>query len=227
MKIFIDTASVEEITRYANMGFIDGVTTNPALMATEKRTAIDVIQEIVKIVDGPISVEVVSTDTDGMIAEARHLAGLHENIIVKFPATPNGFEALNIATGLGIEINFTMIYTANQALLAAKLGATYVSPFVGRLDATSTDGSELIGEIVTIIDNYGFATEVLAASMRNPIYVKHAALAGAHAATIPPAVLKQMLESEMTEMSLAGFLKQWETLPEASRASLFDMGDGD
>ena len=226
MKIFIDTANVDEITHYANFGFIDGVTTNPALMATEKRTAIDVIQEITKIVDGPISVEVVATETDRMVAEARHLALLHDNIVVKLPAIPAGFEALNVVSNMGIKVNFTMIYTANQALLAAKLGATYVSPFVGRLDVTSTGGAELIEEIVTIYDNFGFDTEVLAASMRNSIYVKFAALAGAHAATIPPAVLKAMIESEMSQISLDGFLAQWETLPEASKASLFDGVEG-
>jgi transaldolase len=204
------------------MGFIDGVTTNPALMATEQRTALDVIKEIVEIVDGPISVEVVATETARMVAEARHLASLHENIVVKLPAIPAGFEALNIVTNLGIKVNFTMIYTANQALLAAKLGTTYVSPFVGRLDVTSTGGVELIEEIVTIYDNYGFGTQVLAASMRNSIYVKFAALAGAHAATIPPDVLKVMIESEMSQVSLDGFLEQWETLPEASKTSLFD-----
>ena len=226
MKIFIDTASVDEIARYANLGFIDGVTTNPALMATEQRSAIDVISEIVKIVDGPISVEVVSRDASRMVAEARHLASLHENIVVKLPAIPAGFEALNVVTGLGIKVNFTMIYTANQALLAAKLGATYVSPFVGRLDVTSTGGPELISEIVTIYENYGFETQVLAASMRNSLYVKYAALAGAHAATIPPSVLKEMLESEMTQLALDGFLAQWETLPTESKASLFDGVEG-
>ena len=222
MKIFIDTANVDEITKYADLGIIDGVTTNPALMATEQRTAIDIIHEIVKIVDGPISVEVVSTEAGRMVAEARHLASLHENIVVKLPAIPAGFEALNVVVREGIKVNFTMIYTANQALLAAKLGATYVSPFVGRLDVTSTGGAELIEEIVTIFDNYGFETQVLAASMRNSIYVKYAALAGAHAATIPPVVLKAMIESEMSQISLDGFLEQWETLPEASKASLFD-----
>ena len=222
MKIFIDTANVDEITKYADLGIIDGVTTNPALMATEQRTAIDIIHEIVKIVDGPISVEVVSTEAGRMVAEARHLASLHENIVVKLPAIPAGFEALNVVIREGIKVNFTMIYTANQALLAAKLGATYVSPFVGRLDVTSTGGAELIEEIVTIFDNYGFEAQVLAASMRNSIYVKYAALAGAHAATIPPVVLKAMIESEMSQISLDGFLEQWETLPEASKASLFD-----
>jgi len=225
MKIFIDTANVDEIIKYANMGVIDGVTTNPALMATEQRTAIDVIHEIIKIVDGPISVEVVSTDTDGMVKEARHLASLHENIVVKLPAIPDGFAALNTVTQMGIDVNFTMIYTANQALIAAKLGAKYVSPFVGRLDATSTNGSELIREIVHIFDIFGFDTQVLAASMRNQIYVKEAALAGAHVATIPPNVLEAMLESEMSKASLRGFLDVWETLPEESRASLFDFED--
>ena len=223
MKIFIDTANVDEIIKYANVGFIDGVTTNPALMATEQRTAIDVIHEIVKIVDGPISVEVVSTDYDGMVKEARHLASLHDTIVVKLPAIPEGFRALNTVSEMGIRVNFTMIYTANQALIAAKLGATFVSPFVGRLDATSTQGSDLIREIVAIYDIHGYETEVLAASMRNQIYVKEAALAGAHAATIPPNVLEAMLESEMSKASLDGFLAQWETLPEDSRASLFDF----
>ena len=223
MKIFIDTANVDEIIKYADYGFIDGVTTNPALMATEQRTAIDIIHEIVKIVDGPISVEVVSTETDAMVKEARHLASLHENIVVKLPAIPDGFRALNTVTELGIRTNFTMIYTANQALVAAKLGATYVSPFVGRLDATATAGSDLVREIVALYDIHAFDTQVLAASMRNEIYVKEAALAGAHAATIPPSVLEAMLDSEMSKASLRGFLDQWETLPAESRASLFDF----
>jgi len=221
LKIFIDTANIEDIAFYAQFGIIDGVTTNPALLAKEKRSAIDVVKEIVDIVDGPISVEVVSLDAASMVSEAKQLAQLHENIVVKVPAIAEGLKALKNISKAGIKTNVTMIYTANLALLAAKLGATYVSPFIGRLDATSTEGSALIEEIVTIFDNYRFSTEVLAASMRNSIYVKHAALAGAHAATIPPATLKEMLECELTESALTGFLKQWEELPDDFRKSLF------
>lgn len=221
MEIFLDTANVDDIKRFNRMGIIDGVTTNPALIAREGRDFRKIVEEICSIVDGPISSEVISTDADNMVREARMIAKIHKNIVVKIPAIPAGFEALNVVAKEGIRTNFTIVYTANQALLAAKAGATYVSPFIGRLDVTSTSGSELIREIVQIYRNYSFETKVLAASMRNAIYVKDAALAGAHVATIPPDVLDQMLESELSWLGLKGFLKDWETLPEEKR-SYFD-----
>ncbi|NQT49977.1 fructose-6-phosphate aldolase [Candidatus Kuenenbacteria bacterium] len=211
MEIFLDTANLEEIRKYAKIGIIDGVTTNPALIAKEEgKDFKELIKEICEIVDGPISAEVISMDADGMIREARELAQMHRNIIVKIPAIPAGFEATKALSKEGIKTNVTILYTTNQALLAAKAGATYVSPFIGRLDATSTSGSDLIREIVTVFKNYNFSTKVLAASMRNEIYVKDAALAGAHVATIPPDVLEQMMKSELTDLGLKDFLSQWE-----------------
>jgi transaldolase len=218
MEIFLDTANVEDIKRFARIGIIDGVTTNPALVAREGRDFKEVIEEICSIIDGPISAEVVSTDVKGMIDEARQIAKIHKNIVVKIPATVEGFEALNVVAKEGIKVNFTIVYTTNQALLAAKAGAAYVSPFVGRLDATSTHGNDLISEIVQVYENYDFDTKVLAASMRNEIYVKETALSGAHVATIPPEVLDAMMDSELTKISLKGFLADWETLPEEKRA---------
>ena len=217
MEIFLDTANVEDIRRFAKLGLIDGVTTNPALIAREGRDFREVVDEICTIVDGPISTEVISLDATSMIDEARMIAKIHPNIVVKIPATKAGYEALNVVSNEGIKTNFTIIYTANQAWLAAKAGATYVSPFVGRLDATSTHGSDLIEEIVQIFEIHGFVTKVLAASMRNEIYVKNAALAGAHIATIPPEVLDAMMESELTDVSLKGFLAEWEKLPQDKR----------
>jgi transaldolase len=217
MQIFLDTANVEDIRRFARLGLIDGVTTNPALIAREGRDFREVVDEICTIVDGPVSTEVISLDAESMIQEARLINKLHKNIVVKIPATKAGYEALNVVSKEGIKTNFTIVYTANQAWLAAKAGATYVSPFVGRLDATSTGGSELIEEIVQIFSIHGMESKVLAVSMRNEIYVKYAALAGAHIATIPPEVLDAMMESELTEVSLKGFLAEWEKLPQEKR----------
>jgi transaldolase len=213
MKIFIDTADINQIRKYAKFGFIDGVTTNPALLAKEDGYFLDVVKEIVEIIDGPISGEVVSLDTKGMVKEAKSLAKIHDRIVVKLPAIPAGFEALKIVSSEGIKTNFTVVYTANQALLAAKNGATYVSPFVGRLDAHAGSGLQLITEISKIFKNYEFKTQILAASMRNSLYVKEAALAGAHVATIPPEVIDDMMTSELSEVALKGFLEEWEKLP--------------
>lgn len=213
MKIFIDTADINQIRKYAKYGFIDGVTTNPALLASEGRSFLDVVKEIVEIVDGPISGEVVSLDVIGMVKEAKALAKIHSNIVVKLPSTKSGFEALKIVNSEGIKTNFTVVYSANQALLAAKNGATYVSPFVGRLDANAGHGSEIITEIAKIYKNYEFKTKILAASMRNSLYVKKAALAGAHVATIPPEVIDDMMTSELSDVALKGFLEKWENLP--------------
>ena len=216
MKIFLDTANIEEIEIFNKYGFIDGITTNPALIAKEGKDFKVVINQICDIIDGPISAEVVSKDVNGMI-EAKLISNIHENIIMKLPSIENGFEALKTISKNGIKTNFTVVYTTNQALLAAKLGATYVSPFVGRLDVNSTSGTNLIHEIVKVYKNYNLKTKVLAASMRNSIYVKEAALAGAHVATIPPEVLKQMMYSELSEIALDGFLKEWEKLPKEKR----------
>ena len=217
MKIFIDTADITKIRKYASFGFIDGVTTNPALLAKEGRHFSDVVREILDIIDGPISGEVVSLNSEDMISEARSLSKIHENIVVKLPAIPPGFEALKVISKEGIKTNFTVVYNANQALLAAKNGATYVSPFVGRLDANAGHGSKLIREIVKIYNNYEFDTKILAASMRNSLYVKEAALAGAHIATIPPEVIDDMMNSELSEVALRGFLDEWNKLPEESK----------
>ncbi len=217
MKIFLDTANIEDIKKFAQMGVIDGVTTNPALIAKEGKNFKEVVNEICSIIDGPVSAEVISTNAQQMIEEARKIAKIHKNIVVKIPATIEGYKALSVVAKEGIKTNFTIIYTSNQALIAAKLGATYVSPFVGRLDANSTSGNELIREIVTMYKNYNFETKILAASMRNVIYVKETALAGADVATIPPEVLEQMMNNELTNVSLDGFLKQWYELDEEKR----------
>lgn len=217
MKIFLDTANIEDIKKFAQMGVIDGVTTNPALIAKEGKNFKDVVNEICSIINGPVSAEVISTTSEKMIEEARKIAKIHKNIVVKIPATIEGYKALSVVAKEGIKTNFTIIYTSNQALIAAKLGATYVSPFVGRLDANSTSGNDLIREIVTMYKNYNFETKILAASMRNVIYVKETALAGADVATIPPEVLEQMMNNELTNVSLDGFLKQWYELDEEKR----------
>ena len=217
MKFFLDTANIEDIRRFAQMGVIDGVTTNPALIAKEGKNFKEVVNEICSIIDGPVSAEVISTNAQQMIEEARKIAKIHKNIVVKIPATIEGYKALSVVAKEGIKTNFTIIYTSNQALIAAKLGATYVSPFVGRLDANSTSGNDLIREIVTMYKNYNFETKILAASMRNVIYVKETALAGADIATIPPEVLEQMMNNELTNVSLDGFLKQWYELDEEKR----------
>lgn len=214
MKIFLDTADLEAIRKYSKMGFIDGVTTNPAILAREGKNFLDVVSEIVDLVNGPISGEVVSLEAEQMVLEGRALARVHESIVVKIPAIPAGFEALSILSAEGIKTNFTVVYTPNQALLAAKNGATYVSPFVGRLHANAGAGDEIISDIVRIYKNYGYSTQVLAASMRNSLYVQQAALAGAHAATVPPAVLDEMINSELSQVALSGFLSEWNRLPQ-------------
>ena len=209
MQIFIDTADTKEIKKFSKIGIIDGVTTNPALIAKSGGEFKETILKIVKIIDGPISVEVIRTDAKGMIEEGLVLSSIHPNIVVKIPATWEGIEAVKELSKKGVKTNLTIVYKTNQAILAAKAGATYVSPFVGRLDVTSTSGIDLIKEIVEVYRIYGFKTKVLAASMRNEIYVKMAALAGADAVTIPPNVLDQMMKSELTQLGLKGFLEDW------------------
>jgi transaldolase len=215
MKIFLDTANVNEIREAASWGILDGVTTNPSLIAREGRKFIDVVREITTIVDGPISAEVVSLEAKGMVEEALPLAGIHRNITIKIPMCLEGLKAVRVLAGRQIKTNVTLIFSANQALLAAKAGASFVSPFVGRLDDASHVGMDLIREIVPIYRNYDIETEVIVASVRNPLHVVEAAKAGAHIATIPFAVLKQMAAHPLTDLGIKKFLADWEKVPKA------------
>jgi transaldolase len=213
MKFFIDTADVKEIREAHALGLVDGVTTNPSLIAKSGRKFKDVIKEIVSIVDGPISAEVISLDAPGMIKEAKELVKIHKNIVVKLPMTPEGLKACHALTAKGIKTNVTLIFTPMQALLAAKAGATYVSPFVGRLDDISQDGMGIIEEIRTIFDNYGYMAEIIVASVRNPIHVLNSALIGADIATIPYSVMIQLAKHPLTDAGIAKFLSDWENVP--------------
>lgn len=213
MKFFIDTAEVKEIKEAAAMGLVDGVTTNPSLVAKSGRKFKDVLLEICDIVKGPVSAEVVSTNHDDMMKEAREYAALRPNIVVKVPLIPEGLKAIRTCTNEGIKTNCTLCFSATQALLAAKAGATYISPFVGRLDDISTDGMQLIGEIVQIYDNYAFETQVLVASVRHPMHVQQAALLGAHVVTAPLSVLLALSKHPLTDIGLEKFLKDWEKVP--------------
>ena len=214
MKFFIDTANIDEIRKANDMGVICGVTTNPSLIAKEGRDVYEVVAEIASIVDGPISGEVKATTTDaeGMIAEGREIAKIHPNMVVKIPMTVEGLKAVKVLSSEGIKTNVTLIFTANQALLAAKAGATYVSPFLGRLDDISTPGIDLIETIVQIFDNYGLETEIIAASIRNPIHVTDCALAGAHIATVPYAVIAQMTKHPLTDQGIEKFVKDYKAV---------------
>lgn len=213
MKIFIDTANIKEIREAYSWGVIDGVTTNPSLVAKEGKDFREVIEEICSIVDGPISAEAVSMDSEGMVEEARELSRIHRNIVVKIPMTSEGLKAVKKVSSEGIKTNMTLIFSPNQALLAAKAGATYVSPFVGRLDDISHVGIEIVGQIVEIFENYVFETEVIVASIRNPLHVVEAAMMGAHVATIPFSVLQQMLKHPLTDLGIKKFLEDWEKVP--------------
>lgn len=213
MKFFIDTADVNEIKDAAAMGLVDGVTTNPSLVARTGRKFQDVLLEICDLVPGPVSAEVVGTQLADMMREAKALAALRPNIVVKIPLIAEGLKAVRACTELGIKTNVTLCFSATQALLAAKAGATYISPFVGRLDDVSTDGMNLIAEILEIYDNYGFDTEVLVASVRHPVHVLEAAKLGAHVATCPHAVLLQLAKHPLTDLGLAKFLADWEKVP--------------
>jgi transaldolase len=213
VKLFIDTANVNEIREANSWGVICGVTTNPSLIAKEGRDFVEVVKEITDIVDGPISAEVISLDHEGMIKEARELAKIHKNIVIKIPMTIEGLKAVKVLSKEGIKTNVTLIFSSAQALLAAKAGATYVSPFLGRLDDIGQDGMYLIEEIVRIFDNYGIETEIIAASIRHPIHVEKAALAGAHIATVPFKVLEQMTKHPLTDIGIERFLKDWEKVP--------------
>lgn len=210
MKYFIDTANVEEIRKAARLGIIDGVTTNPSLIAREGREMIDVIQEITEIINGPISAEVIALDAPGMVEEALALSELHENIVVKIPMTANGITATSILSKQGIPVNVTLVFSATQALAAAKAGAAYVSPFIGRIDDTGADGIGLIAEIMTIFRNYGIASEVIAASIRSCNHLTQAALAGADVATIPYPVLINSLKHPLTDQGIDKFMKDWQ-----------------
>lgn len=213
MKFFIDTANVKEIKEANALGLVDGVTTNPSLVAKEGRDFKDLIKEICTIVDGPISAEAVSLDADGMIKEARELSKIHKNIVVKIPMTPEGLKAVKVVSKEGIKTNVTLVFSPSQALLAAKAGATYVSPFVGRLDDISHIGMDLIEQILIIFDNYGFETEIIVASIRNPLHVVDAALMGAHVATIPYNVMLQLSKHPLTDIGIKKFLDDWEKVP--------------
>jgi len=209
MKFFIDTANIDEIKEASKMGMVDGVTTNPSLIAKEGRDFEEVIKEICEIVDGPISAEVISTDAEGMVKEARHLAGIHDNIVVKIPMTVDGLKATRTLTGEGIKTNVTLVFSPLQALMAAKAGATYVSPFVGRLDDLAHEGLLLVEQIVEIYSNYAFDTEIIVASIRNPLHVLESALMGADIATIPFNVLSKLAAHPLTDKGLKAFLDDW------------------
>jgi len=209
MKFFIDTADVKEIRTAHALGLVDGVTTNPSLVAKSGRDFREVIGEIATIVDGPISAEVIALETEGMLAEGRELAKIHPNIVIKVPMTEAGLKATRVFTGEGIKVNVTLAFSPLQALLAAKAGATYVSPFVGRLDDVGHDGMEGIEQIRTIFDNYGYATEIIVASVRNPLHVLNAALIGADIATIPFAVMQQLARHPLTDIGIEKFLADW------------------
>ena len=210
MKFFIDTANVEEIKQANDLGVICGVTTNPSLIAKEGRDFIEVVKEISTIVDGPISAEVISLDHKGMVEEADKLAKIHKNIVIKLPMTLEGLKATKILSQKGIKTNVTLIFSATQALLAARAGATYVSPFVGRLDDIGQDGLSLIEEIVDIFNVNAIETEIIVASVRNPIHVSQAARMGADIATVPYKVITQMAKHPLTDKGIENFLKDWE-----------------
>ncbi|MDF1618074.1 fructose-6-phosphate aldolase [Petrocella sp. FN5] len=213
MKIFIDTANVNEIREANALGILSGVTTNPSLIAREGKKFKDVVHEIVTIVDGPISAEVISLKAEGMIEEGRELAKIHPNIVIKVPITLEGLKAVSQFSKENIKTNVTLIFSANQALMAARAGATYVSPFVGRVDDISQDGMILIEDIVQIFDIHGLDTEIIAASIRGPLHIMQAAKAGAHIATIPYDVIKKALLHPLTDAGIERFLKDWESVP--------------
>ncbi len=213
MKFFIDTANLDEIKEVKALGMCDGVTTNPSLMAKEGNTDTDsVLKEICKIVQGPVSGEVTALDAEGMIAEGRKLAALDDHIVVKVPTTYEGLKATAALAAEGIKVNATLVFSASQALLVAKAGAAYVSPFVGRLDDVSEDGMQLIADIVEIYQNFEYTTEIIVASIRHPLHVVDSALLGADIATIPPAVIKKLVAHPLTDKGLAGFMADWAKL---------------
>ena len=209
MQIFLDTANLDQIKEAASWGILDGATTNPTLVSKENLKFEDLIKKICKIVPGPVSVECVSTKSKDIIKEARGLAKLADNVVVKIPICVEGLKAIKVVSGEGIKVNTTLIFSPNQALLAAKAGARFVSPFVGRLDDISHQGMDLVDEIVTIFNNYGFETEVIVASIRHPLHVLEAALMGADIVTVPFAVLEKMVKHPLTDIGIENFLKDW------------------
>src|SRR3989304_9845619 len=218
MKIFIDVANVKVIKKFSKMGIIDGVTTNPTLIAKEGTNFNDLVNEIVKIVNGPVSVEGISLDGEGMVTEAKQLSRIAPNVVIKIPMTFEGLKATKILSGEGIKTNVTLVFSANQALLAAKAGATYVSPFIGRLDDRGHVGMDVVREILEIYKNYSFKTEVIVARIRHPIHVIEAAKAGAHVATIPPDVLEKMFKHPLTDEGIQRFLEDWKKVQELGNA---------
>ena len=209
MKFFVDTAEIKDIKELYETGLLDGVTTNPSLIAKSGRDFKEVIAEICALVPGPVSAEVASLEYDGMVAEGEHLAKIADNVVIKLPLTLNGLKATKYFFDKGIKTNVTLCFSANQALLAAKVGATYISPFLGRLDDINLDGVELIENIRQIYDNYGYETQILAASIRSPNHVTQVALAGSDVATIPPDVIRKLANHPLTNAGIEGFLKDW------------------
>ncbi|HVY88479.1 MAG TPA: fructose-6-phosphate aldolase [Hyphomonadaceae bacterium] len=209
MQLFIDSADVGELRAAASSGLVDGVTTNPTLIAKSGRKMKEAIAEICAIIPGPVSAESVATDVDGMLAEGRYLARIASNVVVKLPLTENGLKACQVLSDEGIRVNVTLCFSAVQALLAAKSGAYFISPFIGRLDDKKQDGMQLVRDIYTIYANYGFSTQILAASIRSTDHVRAAALAGSHCATLPPKVFAQLYKHDLTEAGIESFLKDW------------------
>src|ERR671925_1099590 len=210
MKIFLDTANIDSIKRYNDMGLVDGITTNPTLLSKEKGNPAEIMRQIVKIVKGPVSLEVVGTTAEEMIEEAHRLKKYGQNVVVKIPMIPDGMKAVKKLKAEGVETNVTLIFSANQAILAAKAGAAYVSPFIGRLDDAGQEGMAVIREIVQIFKNYQFDTNVLVASVRHPLHVIEAGQIGAHVVTFPPDILGKMMSHSLTHKGLSGFLNDWE-----------------
>ncbi len=213
MKIFIDTASVKEIKEALSLGLIDGVTTNPTLMSRENRNSKDVLREICALISGPVSAEVISLDAPGMINEARQLIKIAKNIVVKIPLTKEGLKAVKVLSAEGIKTNVTLCFSASQALLVAKAGATYISPFIGRLDDIAKEGMDLISDIKKIYTNYNFKTQIIVASVRNPMHVVNAALIGADIATIPFLVIEQLIKHPLTDIGINKFLEDYKKIP--------------
>ena len=218
MKLFIDTANIDDIREANLLGVIDGVTTNPTLVSKEGKDFMSIIKEICQIVDGPISVEAVSTDSAGMLKEARDFAQIHSNVVVKLPMTRDGLIATKQLATEGIRVNMTLVFSPTQALLAAKAGAAYVSPFVGRLDDISHVGMDIVEQIITIYENYGFETEVIVASVRNPLHVVEAALLGADIATVPFKTILQLIKHPLTDRGIEQFLKDWKKVQKREQA---------
>lgn len=212
MEFFLDTANIDDIKKYAAWGIIDGVTTNPTLIAREGVSLEKRIKEIAEVVDGPISAEATATDVDGMIKEGKEYAKWHENVYIKLPITPEGLQATKALSSEGININMTLIFSLSQAILAAKAGAAIVSPFLGRIDDISYDGMDLIEEIMTAFHNYGFPTKIIAASIRHPKHVVEAALVGAHIATVPAEIMDKLVKHPLTDIGIEKFLADWESV---------------